>query len=200
MREAGLAGRQPRRFRVRTTDSAHGLPIAPNRLLASASPPQSDRVWVSDITYVGTIEGWLYLAAVMDLCSRRIVGWAMGTSLEESLVLTALQMALHNRQPASGLIIHSDRGSQYAGRAYRQLLAQHGLLASMSRRANCYDNAAMESFWSSLKMECLYRQRFATHSEARQAIFRYIETFYNTRRLHSALGYRSPLDYESVCN
>ena len=200
MRQAGLAGRQRRRFRVRTTDSAHGLPIAPNRLLVSAPPPQPDRVWVSDITYVATAQGWLYLAAVMDLCSRRIVGWAMAASLQESLVLGALQMALNHRQPLTGLIIHSDRGSQYAGKAYRKLLAQHGLLASMSRRANCYDNAAMESFWSTLKMECLFRHRFPGHAEARQAIFRYIEAFYNPRRLHSALGYRSPLDFESVRN
>lgn len=200
MRQAGLVGRQRRRFRVRTTDSTHGLPIAPNRLLAAAPPPQPDRIWVSDITYVATASGWLYLAAVMDLCSRRIVGWAMANHLEQSLVLAAVRMALASRQPAAGLIIHSDRGSQYAGVAYRRLLVQHGSLASMSRRANCYDNAAMESFWSTLKMECLFRSRFTTHADARQAIFRYIEAFYNPRRLHSALGYRSPLDYESVRN
>lgn len=200
MRREGLRGRQRRRFRPRTTDSNHPHPIAPNRLTDRPAPTRPDEVWVTDITYVLTVEGWLYLAGVMDLFSRRVVGWATATTLESELVERALQQALHTRQPKSGLIVHSDRGSQYASASFRQLLAQHDLHASMSRRANCYDNAAMESFWSTLKLEHLYRHRRLDHQQTHRSIFSYIEGFYNTRRLHSSLGYRTPLDFESVSN
>lgn len=200
MRAAGLCGRQRRRFRVRTTDSNHAHPIAPNHLLQVAAPRRCDRVWVTDITYVQTSAGWLYLAAVMDLCSRRVIGWATATTLETTLVLRALEQAIAARRPAPGVMVHSDRGVQYASTPYRAALARHGLVASMSRRANCYDNAAMESFWSTLKLEHLFRRRFLDATDAHRAIFHYIEGFYNSRRLHSALGYRTPLDFESVSN
>ena len=197
MRAAGLQGRQRRRYRVRTTDSNHDHPIAPNQLAQAPVPTKPDQVWVADITYVDTDEGWLYLAGVLDLYSRRLIGWAMRSSLETTLPLAALHMALRQRSPATGLLHHCDRGCQYASAAYRSALAAHGCVASMSRKANCYDNAAMESFWSTLKHELVYRRRFATHAEATTAIFDYIEGFYNRTRLHSALGYQSPLDYES---
>lgn len=200
MRAAGLRGRQRRRFRVRTTDSNHAFPIAPNRLLQRPLPQRRDEVWVADITYVNTAAGWLYLAAVMDLRSRRLVGWATAATLETAVVLQALQRAVETRRPSPGLVVHSDRGVQYASTAYRALLAQHGFVPSMSRRANCYDNAVMEAFWSTLKLERLFRQRFINHQDAHRAIFDYIEAFYNTRRLHSSLGYRTPLDFESVSN
>lgn len=196
MRQAGLVGRQRRRYRVRTTDSRHDEPIAPNRL-AAAAPTRANQVWVSDLTYVPTDEGWLYLAGVLDRCTRSLVGWAMDASLETSLPLRALRMALNRRCPPRGLIHHSDRGVQYASGAYRDALAEHGVVASMSRRANCYDNATMESFWSTLKHELVYRRHFATREQAQTAIFDYIESFYNRSRLHSALGYKSPLDYET---
>lgn len=198
MRQAGLRGRQKRRYRVRTTDSRHSHPIAPNRLATLPVPTQPDRVWVSDLTYVPTDEGWLYVAGVLDRCSRCLVGWAMGATLDTAVPLAALLMALRQRQPGPGLIHHSDRGVQYASADYRSALAAHGLVASMSRKGNCYDNATMEAFWSSLKNELIHRRRFATRAEARTAIFDYIEGFYNRTRRHSALGYQSPLDYEST--
>lgn len=198
MREEGLRGRPPRRFRVRTTDSRHCYPIAPNRLLDRVHPTGPNQVWVCDITYILTHRGWIYLAAVMDLYSRRIVGWSTGCTLETTLVLTALQRAIALRRPPPGLIVHSDRGIQYASTAHRQLLEQYGLIASMSRLANCYDNAAMESFWSTLKWERLFGQLWLDHPTVHLAIFQYIEGFYNTRRLHSSLGYLSPLDFESL--
>lgn len=198
MRQAGLRGRQKRRYRVRTTDSRHSHPIAPNRLATLSVPTQPDRVWVSDLTYVPTDEGWLYVAGVLDRCSRCLVGWAMGSTLDTAVPLAALLMALRQRQPGPGLIHHSDRGVQYASADYRSVLAAHGLVASMSRQGNCYDNATMEAFWSSLKNELIHRRRFATRAEARTAIFDYIEGFYNRTRRHSALGYQSPLDYEST--
>ena len=200
MREQGLCGRQNRRYRVRTTDSTHPHPIAPNRLATLPVPTGPDRVWVSDLTYVQTGEGWLYLAGVLDRCTRVLVGWAMGSTLETALPLAALMMALHRRRPCAGLIHHSDRGVQYASAQYRSALADHGLLASMSRKANCYDNAVMEAFWSTLKNELVHRQPFATRDQARTAIFDYIECFYNRTRRHSSLGYQSPLDYESSLN
>lgn len=200
MRTAGLWGRQRRRYRVVTTDSHHTEPIAPNRLAEQPPPSRPDQVWVSDLTYVPTAEGWLYVAGVLDRYSRRLVGWAMGSSLDTALPLAALQMALRQRQPPPGLIHHSDRGVQYASGAYRAVLAGHGVVASMSRKAHCYDNAVMEAFWSSLKNELVHRCRFATRAEARTAIFDYIEGFYNRTRRHSALGYKSPLDYETSLN
>ncbi len=200
MRAAGLQGRQRRRYRVRTTDSCHDQPIAPNRLAAAPPPAQPDQVWVTDITSVDTDEGWLYLAGVLDLYSRRLIGWAMAPSLETALPLAALQMALRQRRPPAGVLHHSDRGCQYASAAYRQVLAAYGCVTSMSRSGNCYDNATMEAFWSTLKQELIYRHRFATRSQAATAIFDYIECFYNRSRLHSALGFKSPLDYESTLN
>jgi len=198
MRNAGLRGRQKRRYRVFTTDSRHNEPIAPNRMAAIPPPTRPDRVWVTDMTYVHTDEGWLYVAGVLDRCSRRLVGWAMGDSLDTALPMSALRMALEQRRPEAGLLHHSDRGVQYASAAYRTMLADHGVTASMSRKANCYDNAVMEAFWSTLKNELVHRRRFSTRAEARTAIFDYIEAFYNRTRRHSALGYKSPLAYEST--
>jgi putative transposase len=199
MRQERLFARQRSKYRPRTTDSAHGGPIAPNRLqhLIVRRP---DHVWVTDATCILTAQGWLYLVAVLDRYTRRIIGWAMHQILDARLVSAALRMALLQRQPSRPLIIHSDRGAQFASAAYRQLLAQHGLVASMSRKGNCYDNAFIESFWSSLKYEVVYHQRFATFAQARNAIFNYIETFYNRTRLHSSLAYRSPIAFESQLN
>jgi putative transposase len=198
MREDGLVARRPRST-VRTTDSAHGEPIAPNlvaRQFAPAAHPGLNRVWVSDITYVPTRVGWFYLAVVLDLASRRCVGWAMGDSLEANLALRALTMAFHTRRPPPGLIHHSDRGVQYASHAYRMLLTEHGAVASMSRRGDCWDNAVAESFFATLECELIARHAWATHTEARQAIFQYIESWYNPRRRHSTLQYQSPINYE----
>jgi putative transposase len=201
MRVAGLNSRPRRRFRPQSlTDSNHDLPVAPNRLRDLAAAQQRDAVWVADITYVETAEGWLYVAGVLDRCTRRCVGWAMSDSLATTLPLAALDMALKQRRPTGGLVHHSDRGVQYASGAYRQRLALAGVIPSMSRRGNCYDNAAMESFWSSLKRELVYRCLFATRAQARAAIFEWIEVFYNRERLHSALGYQSPVDFETKLN
>ncbi|OPZ86569.1 MAG: Integrase core domain protein [bacterium ADurb.Bin429] len=194
-RRAGLAGRPPRAYRV-TTDSRHDLPLAENVLDRQFRPTALNQAWVSDLTYLPTQEGWLYLATVMDLGSRRIVGWALDTTLATTLPLAALHMALTARRPAPGLLHHSDRGSQYASAAYQQVLAQHGVIPSMSRKGNCWDNAPMESFFHTLKGEVLQGRTFRTRAEARQAIFQFIECWYNRQRLHSTLGYRSPDQYE----
>jgi transposase InsO family protein len=199
MRAERLFARQRSKYRHVTTDSRHGGPMAPNRL-PSLRVQRPNQVWVTDATGILTGQGWLYLVAVLDLCSRRVVGWAMSPLLDAPLTIAALRMALRQRQPGRTLIVHSDRGSQFASAAYRQVLAQHGLLASMSRAGNCYDNAFIESFWSSLKYELVYHQRFATRAEARTAIFDYIETFYNRTRLHSSLAYTSPIAFESQLN
>ena len=199
MRAERLFARQRSKYRVATTDSRHGGPIAPNRI-RHLPIKRLNQVWATDATGVLTGQGWLYLVAVLDLHSRRVVGWAMSPLLDAPLAIAALLMALGQRRPASKLILHSDRGSQFASAAYRNLLAQHGLVASMSRTGNCYDNAFIESFWSSLKYELVYHQRFATRAEARSAIFNYIETFYNRTRLHSSLAYRSPIAFESKLN
>jgi transposase InsO family protein len=196
MRALRLKARQKRAFRPKTTDANHSHPIARNLLATQPRPQQANRVWVGDITYVRTDQGWLYLAAVMDLYSRKIVGWSTSGSLETPLVKEALTQALRDRRPAPGLLHHSDRGCQYASSAYRALLHSHQVRPSMSAAGNCYDNAAMESFWSTLKTEWLHDRHFATADQARLAIFDYIETFYNPRRLHSALGYLSPVDFE----
>jgi putative transposase len=198
MRALQLKARQKRAFKPKTTDANHPHPIARNLLAEVPKPRVANRVWVSDITYVSTAQGWLYLAAVMDLYSRKIVGWATSQSLETSLVKEALQQALVDRHPAAGLLHHSDRGCQYASKSYRTLLHCCKIRPSMSAAGNCYDNATMESFWSTLKTEWLHQQHFQTHREARLAIFDYIETFYNPKRLHSALGYLSPVDYERI--
>ena len=200
MREQGLCGRQKRRYRVQTTDSQHDEPIAPNRLAQAPAPTGPDQLWAADITYVATATGWVYVAAILDLYSRRIVGWAVSPRMDTSLVLMALAMALTHRQPPAGLLFHSDRGVQYASADYRRALAAAGLVASMSRKANCYDNAAMEAFWSTLKLELVYRRQFEDAAQVRQALFDYIEVFYNRQRLHSALAYQTPAQFEGSNN
>jgi transposase InsO family protein len=199
MHEAGIWARQKSKYRVRTTDSRHGGPIAPNRL-PEVTITAPDQAWGSDATCVLTGQGWLYVVVVLDLFSRRVVGWSMGAHLDAQMMLDALQMALNRRRPKPGLVVHSDRGAQYASAEYRQLLARHGLVASMSRKGNCYDNAFVESFWSSMKYETVYQHRFATRAEAKAALFAYIEAFYNRHRLHSSLGYVSPITFESQLN
>ena len=199
MRAEHLFARQRSKYRVATTDSRHGGPIAPNRL-PGLSVQRPDQVWVTDATGVLTGQGWLYLVAVLDVCTRRVVGWAMSAILDTPLATAALGMALRQRRNSSRLILHSDRGSQFASAAYREMLSRHGILASMSRKGNCYDNAFIESFWSSLKYELVYHRRFATREEARSAIFDYIETFYNRTRIHSSLAFQSPLAFESKLN
>lgn len=196
MKQEGLCGRQKARYRVQTTDSNHDQPIAPNRLAEAPKATAPNQIWVADITYIQTGENWLFFAAIMDLFSRKIVGWAMGEHIDTALILKALFMALLHRQPPASLLFHSDRGVQYASTDYRTALTQAGLIASMSRKGNCYDNAAMESFWSTLKLELVYRRDFQTRAQARSEIFDYIEVFYNRQRSHSALNYLSPVDFE----
>lgn len=197
MQTAGVLAVMRRRYR-HTQDSRHDYPVAPNVLGRDFRVAGADRVWLTDITYVPTEEGWLYLSAVLDLCSRRVVGWSLSARIDRQLTIAALGMALGRRRPAAGLVHHSDRGGQYACWDYQRLLKSHGLECSMSRRGNPYDNAAMESFFKTLKVELIYRRRFATREEAKAAIVEYIETFYNCRRRHSALGYLSPAEYEAV--
>lgn len=200
MREEQICGRQKRCYRVRTTDSNHDEPIAPNRLLDRPPPTAPNQVWLADITYIPTGEGWLYLAGILDRYSRKVVGWAVGEHIDTALVTAAWNQALCHRHCASGLIFHSDRGVQYASATFRQSLKESGTLPSMSRKANCYDNAIMEAFWSTLKLELVYRCQFATRPQARAALFEYIEVFYNRQRLHSALGYQSPAAFELARN
>jgi putative transposase len=199
MRKEGVAVRLRRRYR-KTTDSNHGHPIAPNllkRRFAINSIRARDRVWASDITYIDTMEGWLYLAVVLDLRSRRVVGWSMSQSLETPIVLDALRMALSRRQPGKGVLHHSDRGSQYADKLFRQLLKDHGMECSMSRKGDCWDNAVVESFNATIKTELIHRTKWITREQARAAVYKWIETWYNSQRLHSTLGYRSPNEFES---
>ena len=200
MRRLGLCGVRRGRFRPQTTDSRHENGIAPNRLQEQPPPSAPDEVWVADITYIPTAEGWLYVAGVLDRCSRRVLGLAMSARLDTSLPEAALRQALMHRGDPQGVIHHSDRGIQYTSVHYRQILQQHRCVASMSRRANCYDNAHMESFWGTLKAELLAGRTFATRAEASLAIFEYVEVFYNRVRLHSALGYQSPVDFENKTN
>ena len=201
MAQAGLRARQKRRFRPRTTDSRHLCPIAPNRLAERPEPPaRPGEVWQADITYVATHEGWLYVAGVIDACSRKIVGWAADDTMPTGLVARAFERAVAAHRPEPGLLHHSDRGSQYASDAYRELLRRHGVVASMSRAGDCYDNARMESFWATMKTELIGEQVFATQAEAKSEIFRYIEVFYNRQRLHGALGFYSPVDFENQLN
>ena len=200
MHETGLSGRHKGRYRVRTTDSNHDQPIAPNRLATAPKATAPNQIWVGDITYIETQEGWLYLAGILDLYSRKLVGWAMSERIDTELVLNALAMARLHRQPPANLLFHSDRGVQYASGDYRQALRAGGLVASMSRKGNCYDNATMESFWSTLKLDLVYRRNFVSHRQARSEIFDYIECFYNRQRTHSALGYFSPVDFELINN
>jgi len=198
MQRDGLRGRRARRF-VHTTDSTHGEPIAPNTLarqfdVRTVAAP--DRVWTSDITYVPTREGWLYLAVILDLASRRVVGWAIRRTLDRELTVAALQMALLHRQPLPGVLHHSDRGTQYASTEYRTALRTHGLTASMSRRGDCWDNAVAESFFATFKVELVYETDWATRDAATRDIFEFIEVWYNRERRHSSLGYCTPVEYE----
>ena len=202
MRAAGLRAKARRAFRT-TTDSAHTLPIAPNvldRQFAVAEARESrwpfDDAWVADITYLPTREGWLYLAVILTLSSRRVIGWAMQHTIDARLTETALRMALRTHPPAPGLVHHSDRGSQYAAHGYQALLAAHGITGSMSRRGDCWDNAVVESFFATLKRELVDGADWATRDEARTAVFEFIEVWYNRERRHSSLGYLSPVEYE----
>ncbi len=198
MRDDGVVARPRKAFRVQTTDAHHADPIAPN-LLAQQFDVHGvhlNHVWVSDITYLPTREGLLYLATVLDLASRRCVGWAMRDSLESEITVRAVEMAILARRPAAGLSVHSDRGSQYAAHAFRDVLLQHGMVQSMSGTGNCYDNAVAESFFSTLEFELVMRQDWHTREDAKRAVFQYIETRYNRKRRHSTLGYVSPMEYE----
>ena len=197
MREAAIRSKTRRRFVVRTTDSRHSHPIAPNRLNRCFEQASPNKAWVADITYIPTAEGWLYLAVVLDLHSRRVVGWATSDSLAAELSCRALRMAIERRSPVGGVLHHSDRGVQYACDEFQELLGKHGITPSMSRTGNCYDNAVMESFFSALKRELTHHESYLTREGARQSLFEYIEVFYNRRRLHSAIGYVSPADYEN---
>jgi len=200
MRLGGLSGRQKRRYPIRTTESRHPFPIAPNRLARMPAPTAPNQLWVADVTYIPTAQGWLYLAAVLDLYSRKVVGWSTSSRNDSALVLQAWRMAYQHRQPPRRLLFHSDRGSTYASGDFQAALRKAGVLPSMSRAANCYDNATMESFWSTLKWELVYRQPFASLDQARTRLFDYIEVFYNRQRLHSALNYLCPVDFELLNN
>ena len=195
MQQQGLHARKKRRFQT-TTDSRHGLPVAANVLDRQFTVTAPDTAWVTDITYLWTREGWLYLAVILDLFSRRVVGWSMSESITRQLTLDALEAALGQRTPPPGLLHHSDRGSQYASGDYQALLDAHGLVGSMSRRGNCWDNAVAESFFSTLKIELVYPADWATRAAARAAVFEYLEVFYNGQRRHSSLGYLSPVAFE----
>lgn len=195
MRRHGLRPRWRRKF-VHTTDSKHDLPVAANVLARRFRPEAPNRAWVSDITYVRTGSGWLYVAVVLDLYSRKVVGWATSSSMPAQLVCSALHMAIVSRRPPAGLLVHSDRGTQYASREYQDLLSRHDLICSMSRKGNCWDNAVAERFFLSLKTERVWHRQYANHAEAQNDIADYIVGFYNPMRLHSTLGYRSPVDYE----
>lgn len=195
MKLAGVTAKQKKRFKA-TTDSNHQLPIAPNLLNRRFSVITPNCVWVGDITYIWTSEGWLYLAVVIDLYSRRIVGWSMNKSISRRLVMDALTMAIWRRKPSRGLIFHSDRGSQYCSHDFQNLLKKHGILSSMSRKGDCWDNAVAESFFGSLKIEQVFGMRYLSRSAARQDIVDYIEMFYNSRRRHSSLGYMNPMEFE----
>jgi putative transposase len=195
MREQRLCARPRRRF-VRTTESNHGLPTPTNVLNRQFVVDDADRVWAGDVTFLPTLEGWLYLAVVLDLYSRRVVGWAMSTHNDEALTLAALQMAIDHRQPSAGLLHHSDRGTTYASGTYQDVLMQHGMICSMSRKGNCWDNAVVESFFSTLDIECANQRPFSSRSAARREVVEYILGFYNPTRLHSSLGYMSPMEFE----
>jgi putative transposase len=196
MRLDGIKARHRRRF-VLTTKTDPGLQFAPNVLNRRFSPTRPNAAWAADITYIRTLQGWLYLAVVLDLYSRRVVGWATSARIDRELVLKALAMAVHRRGPAPGLLHHSDRGCQYASWDYQRTMRQLGIVCSMSRKGNCWDNAVVESFFSTLKTELVHRMTFVDRDRARSSLFDYIETFYNPRRRHSALGYLSPMHFEN---
>jgi transposase InsO family protein len=200
MRERQIRAKRKRKFVPRTTDSAHQRPVADNVLARQFDADLPDRKWAADITCIPTDQGWLYLAGVIDLCSRRIVGWSMADHMRVTLVSDALNMALARRRPGEGLLHHSDRGSQYASEDYMYLLESHNIESSMSGKGDCWDNAAMESFWATLKAELVNDAHYATHEQARASIFEYIEVFYNRQRLHSSLGYVSPEAFEASLN
>lgn len=197
MTELGIAGASGRK-RIRTTDSNHDNPVAENVLDRDFTATGPNQRWVTDITGIETDEGVLYLSAIEDLFSRKVVGWAMDAHMETSLIVRALDMAISNRQPDAGLLHHSDRGCQYTSGGYRQMLADHQMTVSMSRRGNCYDNACAESFWGRLKVELIYRQHYRTRAEAKAAVFEFVEVFYNRTRRHSALGFLSPDAFEAA--
>jgi putative transposase len=197
MREEGIEGQRKRRFRV-TTDSRHSHPIAANQLNRNFTAPAPNKIWVTDITYIWTREGWIYLAAILDLFSRRVVGWSMDSRIDRALALDALGMALKTRRPEPGLLHHSDRGVQYASMDYQSQLRERGIICSMSGKGDCWDNAVAESFFSTLKAELVHRTDYVSRSQARASVFEYIEAFYNGRRRHSALGYVSPVEHETA--
>ena len=199
MRQAKIRAKTRRRYVPRTTDSTHHKPVAQNKLQRDFTATAPNCKWLADITYVPTDQGWLYVAAVLDCFSRKLVGWAMEDHMETDLVSEALKMALTHRQPAGEkLLHHSDRGVQYASEDYQHLLARHGITCSMSGRGDCYDNAMMESFWATLKTELVHEKKYATREQAKASIFEYIEVFYNRQRLHSSLGYVSPESFEAA--
>ena len=195
LRAQGLQARKRRGF-IKTTDSNHSLPVPPNLVSRRFEASAPNQVWAGDVTFIPTDEGWLYLAVLLDLFSRRVVGWAMSEKNDEALTVAALQMAIDHRAPAPGLIHHTDRGTTYAATEYQDVLQRHGIRCSMSRRANCLDNAVSESFFSTLKTECTARVTFTTRTAAHQEIFEYVATFYNPTRRHSTIGYQSPMEYE----
>lgn len=197
MREAGIRAKTVKKWRA-TTDSKHKLPVAANTLDRQFTVSAPNRVWAGDITYVWTDAGWLYLAVVLDLYSRAVIGWAMGPRLTATRATEALTMALWRRKPKHGLLHHSDRGSQYASCDYQRLLGQHDIRCSMSRKGNCWDNAVVESFLGTLKKELIHDAHYATREDAKQDIFEWIEVFYNRQRRHSTLGYRSPAEFEAI--
>lgn len=196
MRALNLRAKAAKKFKA-TTNSNHSLPIAPNLLNQNFEASRPNQKWVSDITYVWTDEGWLYLAVIIDLYSRKVVGWSMAERMTASLVCNALQMALFRRKIPKGVILHSDRGSQYCSHEYQNLIKKNGLVCSMSKRGDCYDNAAMESWNHSLKVEAIHGERFLTRAEAKNQVFEYIEVYYNRYRLHSKLGYQTPVEFEA---
>jgi len=195
MRKAGLRSKIRRKYRV-TTDSKHHFPVAPNLLERNFTAAVPDKVWVSDITYLATRTGWLYLTVIIDLFSRMVVGWALSSSLSHEMVVTALKRAIKNRRPGKGLIFHSDRGVQYACTGFRKELGKHDFVQSMSRKGNCWDNAVAESFFGVMKTELVYHERYEGHQDTLHSIFEYIEVFYNRERKHSTIGYLTPVEYE----
>jgi len=197
MQEMGIQALAKRKYKA-TTDSKHSKPVAQNHLNRDFRADRPNQAWVADITYIYTQEGWLYLATIMDLYSRKIIGWSLRNRLTKELVMAALDMALKQRKPSSSLLLHSDRGSQYASELYQTLLERNGILCSMSGKGNCWDNAVMESFYRTLKIELIYQRNYETRIEAQRDIFEYIEIFYNRERLHSSLGYYSPEEYEKM--
>ena len=198
MQENDIKAKQGKKFKPTTTDSKHNLPVAPNILNRQFTRKRPNEAWVADITYIPTEEGWLYLAAIMDLFSRRIVGWAMGNRINRHLPLRALHMAAQRRRPPPGLIHHSDRGNQYASGDYQKALKKYGMICSMSRKGNCYDNAPMESWFHTLKVELVQDQKYATRREAMAEIFEYMEVFYNRQRIHTSIGGLTPSEYEEL--